>query len=129
MRDILLRKFAIFVFIIFILNTAGSFFGWYTLLPWYDNGMHFLGGAWLGMVSVWLLFPSIRQESFPFLVSMVLIFLGTILWEVLEYVIQDITGAPGALANVPDSISDIVFGLAGGFTSIFFIRKKIRNQK
>lgn len=129
MRDRLLQKLALFVFLVFILNTAGSFFSWYNLLPWYDNFMHFLGGAWLAMVSVWLLFRLTRNEAFPFFIFISLIFVGTILWEFLEYFVQHVTNAPGALANIPDSISDVIFGMIGGVASLFFIRKKLRAQK
>lgn len=128
MRDKLLQQLALIVFAVFILNTAGSFFGWYTLLPWYDKLMHFLGGVWLGFVSVWVLYRLVRQGAFPVVLFLVCILLGTILWEVLEYFVQHITRAPGALANMPDSISDVIFGMLGGFVALLFIRRKLKNH-
>lgn len=117
------------VFIIFILNTAGSFFGWYSLLPWYDNMMHFLGGGWLSLVAAFLLFNSIKKHNNGTLFSIIFfVLIGAVLWEFLEYFVQYITKAPGALANIPDSISDVVFGVLGGFVFGYNIIKGIKKH-
>ena len=33
-----------------------------------------------------------------------------------------------ALANMPDSISDVIFGMLGGFVALLFIRRKLKNH-
>lgn len=129
MRDRLLKQLAFIVFGVFILNTAGSFFSWYTLLPWYDKFMHFLGGMWLALVSVWVLYRLVRNGGFPMVTFLLFIFIGTLLWEFLEYFVQYVTRAPGALANIPDSIFDIIFGMLGGYATLLVIRKKLTQKK
>lgn len=128
MRYILFKRLSIFVFFIFILNTTASLFGWYVMLPWYDNMMHFLGGAWLGMLGTWIFFYKIQRGSVNIATVLLFVFIGTICWELLEYFVQHIAQSPGALATIPDSISDVVFGMIGGYVSskiyIRFIKKQ-----
>jgi hypothetical protein len=128
MRYIVFRRLSIFVFTIFLLNLAGSFFDWYVLLPWYDNLMHFLGGAWLGLLVSWIFFHKIGRGVVKIVTVMLFVLLGTLLWESLEYIVQFVTKSPGSLATPLDSISDIIFGLLGGLISgyrtIQFIKKQ-----
>ncbi len=127
MRYLVLKYLSIFVFIIFLLNLAGSFFDWYVLLAWYDNMMHFLGGAWLSLVACWLLFPRIKKNTTHIVAVLLFVLVGALLWEVLEYVVQYITKSPGSLATPLDSISDVLFGLLGGYVfgsyTIRYIKK------
>lgn len=127
MRYIILKRLSILVFLVFILNTAGSFFGWYSLLPWYDNLMHFLGGAWLSLVATWFFYHKIQRGSINLGIVLLFVLVGALMWEFLEYFIQYMTQAPNALATMPDSISDVIFGLLGGlvlgYQTIGFIRR------
>jgi len=129
MKNKILKRIAFLVFGIFILNTAASFFGWYELLPWYDNMMHFLGGAWLALVAVWGLYSYLKKRDDALVSVLLFVLVGALLWEVLEYVAQSIAGTPGLFATVPDSISDIVFGLVGGLVAGIYTLKKIKNHE
>lgn len=115
MRQILLKRLSFFVFFIFLLNTAASFFSWYTLLPWYDNMMHFLGGAWLALVFCFLFISKIEQKKATLISLLLFVFIGALLWEFLEYGIEHIADVKGLLANPKDSVSDVIFGILGGF--------------
>ncbi len=126
MKTKLLQKLSLFVFSIFLLNSAGSFFSWYTLLPWYDNMMHFLGGVWLALVAVWLLYSRIQEKRAGIISVLLFVLVGALLWEGLEYFVQAITKAPGSLATPVDSVSDIVFGLLGGLLAGLHTIKRIR---
>lgn len=128
MRGTLFRKLSIFVFIVFLLNSAGSFFSWYTLLPWYDNMMHFLGGVWLSLVAVWILYPRVEQKRVGIISVLLFVFVGALLWEGLEYFVQAITKAPDSLATPLDSISDVIFGLLGGLLAGLYTSKKIQKK-
>jgi thiol:disulfide interchange protein len=128
MKTKLLRKLSLFVFAVFLLNSAGSFFSWYTLLPWYDNMMHFLGGVWLALVAIWLFYSHIEQKRAGIISVLLFVFVGVFLWEGLEYFVQAITNAPGSLATPKDSVSDMVFGLLGGFLAGLHTIKRIRNK-
>ncbi len=126
MKTKLLQKLSLFVFSIFLLNSAGSFFSWYTLLPWYDNMMHFLGGVWLALVAVWLLYSRIQEKRAGIISVLLFVLVGALLWEGLEYFVQAVTKAPGSLATPVDSVSDIVFGLLGGLLAGLHTIKRIR---
>jgi len=128
MRNKVLKRLAILVFTIFLLNTAGSFFGWYELLPWYDIVMHFLGGLWLSLVAIWILYKYMEVRKDAIFSTLLFVLIGAILWEVLEYAIQAIANTPGLLATMPDSISDVVFGLLGGLLGGLYTLKKIRQH-
>ena len=125
MKIQLLQRLAGLVFCIFLLNTAGSFFGWYIILPWYDNMMHFLGGAWLGLVALFTWFSSIQNKTKGMTLVLVFTLVGAILWECLEYFLQlSVAGVPGLFATPFDSLSDIIFGLLGAYiASLYYIRK------
>lgn len=114
MRHILLKHLSIFVFVIFIVNLAATFFGWYSIFSWFDNMMHFFGGAWLALVACWLWYTKYTRGILHIGSVLIFVFVGAFLWEILEYVVQYIAQSPGSLATIPDSISDIVFGLLGG---------------
>lgn len=129
MKNHILQRLSFLVFGIFLLNTAASFFSWYTLLPWYDNMMHFLGGFWLALVASWILYSYLQHRKDALLSVILFVLVGALLWEVLEYVVQSIAGTPGLFATVPDSVSDVVFGLFGGFLGGLYILKKIRNRE
>jgi uncharacterized membrane protein YjdF len=128
MRNEVLKRLAILVFIVFLLNTAGSFFGWYELLPWYDMVMHFLGGLWLSLVAVWVLYKYMEVRKDAIFSILLFVLVGAILWEVLEYAVQAIANTPGLLATMPDSISDVILGLIGGLFGGLYTLKKIRQN-
>lgn len=130
----ILKKLAFLVVAVFLLNSAGSLFGWYELLPWYDDFMHFLGGAWLGLVSVWFFFSFVKKTNqqkrnyISLLTLLFFVFLGTLFWEALEYGMQSLWNNPGLLAQKDDSIRDVLWGLLGGSISITNIFYKIRKN-
>lgn len=128
MKKKLFKRLSLFVFFVFLLNTAGSFFSWYTLLPWYDNMMHFLGGAWLGLVFCWMFVHRIEEHKTGIIQLLIFVLVGALLWEVLEYVVQYITQSPGALASPLDSVSDVVFGLLGGWVLGSYTIRSIRKK-
>lgn len=129
MRNHVLKRLALLVFVVFLLNTAASFFGWYELLPWYDNMMHFLGGFWLSLVAIWVLYKHVEFRKDAIFSVILFVLVGALLWEVLEYTVQGIAGTPGLLATIPDSISDVIFGLIGGLFGGLYTLRKIRNHE
>lgn len=126
MRYVIFKRLSIFVFCIFLLNLAGTFFDWYVLLPWYDNVMHFLGGAWLGLLACWFFLYKIQRGTVHIATILIFVLVGALLWEALEYVVQYLIKSPGSLASPLDSVSDVIFGLLGGFISG---RRTIRSIK
>ncbi|MBI2627713.1 hypothetical protein HYW72_02150 [Candidatus Nomurabacteria bacterium] len=87
--------------------------------------MHFFGGFWLGLVSVWFFGESLKlwQESKIFSVAtfkiLLFVFLVGIGWEVFEILVNDIV-AQNSLDYL-DIISDIFFDLFGGLCATLYI--------
>jgi uncharacterized protein with PQ loop repeat len=129
MRRDILKQLSFFVFFIFILNTLATFFGWYTIFSWFDNMMHFLGGAWLALVTTWLWYTKYKRGIWGIGSILIFVFIGAFLWEILEYLIQFLARSPDSLATLPDSVSDIIFGLLGGLLVGYRKIKTIKRQQ
>lgn len=134
MRNQIFKRLALLVFAIFVLNSAGSFFGWYQLMGWYDNFMHFLGGLWLSLVFFWIFFGYIQKQYTKskqiqvYFLTLCFVFVAAVFWEFLEYGVQMVAKLPGLFATFSDSISDVVFGLLGGTLGYFYTRKQINRS-
>lgn len=100
-------------------------FHWYSLLWWFDMPMHFLGGLWLSLISIWI-FP-LKDLSLKSVFKIIsIVFVVGVLWEVFEIVVNE------SIAQNPfdklDTISDIAFDLAGGFTGVLYFSKNSLNE-
>jgi len=101
-------------------------FYWYSSIWYYDMLMHFLGGAWLGFAFIW--FFKIKKISFELILKIILgVLLISILWEVFEVILNDNTTINPF--NTLDTISDIFFDIAGGFSAILYFLRKIMSIK
>ncbi len=107
-----------FLVLIAVLHVVAVDWYLYWTLPWFDILMHFLGGAWIGFVCIWLCFYS-RYFSMPARTDIVYVVsvsvLGAlvvgVLWEVFEYV----TGITFLVSNyVPDTVLDLIMDVVGG---------------
>lgn len=105
---------------------AVRIFDAYTRLPWLDVPTHFLGGIAVTYF-FWFAFANARSVAghLPNLRPAVLAFgctAGTaILWEILEFSSDRLLGTQ-LQHGVGDTVSDIVFGLAGGVAYLFLRR-------
>jgi len=101
-----------------VLHIVGSINHLYWNSFWFDGLMHFLGGASVGILSLWFLFqsgafeislPNSREVFFYVIVSTVLIGIG---WEVFEFAYGIAVPVGG---NYPlDTYHDLVFDFLGG---------------
>ncbi len=121
------------VFSIFMLNSLASYFYWYASIWWFDMPMHFLGGLWIGLLSLSVLgtskfFPKLKKATFfkICLSTILLVLLIGLFWEIFEYSVQGFLGL--VLANPLDSLSDVMFDLAGGLSACVYalMSKSIR---
>ena len=118
---------------IFILHSAALYYFLYWKISWFDNVMHFLGGAWLALVAAWFVFfskkaESIRLPASAFLLAAVsfaaLVGVG---WELFEFCVDFLAGkGVGAGFNqlgLLDTMMDLLFDLLGGlFAGLVFIK-------
>lgn len=128
------KYFAYSIFTVFIANGLGSFFAWYSLLPWYDTAMHVLGGFTLGWFYFALFFNKARRALsdkkvfLTFLSMLAFVFVIAFMWEVFEFGLQGILKIK-TLANPLDSAYDLIAGLAGGAVSFILAIQMIRNYE
>ncbi len=114
------------IIFIFLINFAAMKLHWYSLLWWFDIPMHYLGGLWLGLATVYFLPPkSINIKSILKVILVMLFF--AVGWEVFEYFVDENISRNGF--DIGDTLSDICFDLAGAFTSVIYFFKRISNNQ
>lgn len=129
-RSNFFKKFAIVLFAVFILNALANLFFWYESFFWFDMMMHFLGGVAGGLFLVWafnktyLIWREEKNLLKIVLLNSLLFLIVAVLWEIMEFSLQDIFNIGHALATLPDSISDVLCGLIGNFVALvyFFVK-------
>lgn len=122
MKSSLIKSACIVIAIIFVFNMLAYQFYWYTAITWFDMLMHTLGGLFLGLASASLFSRQlVRRNTWQVAVIVlswvIIIGFG---WEVFEYVVQFLIKGVH-LADIPDSISDMLCDIAGGIISCYFV--------
>jgi len=125
-REKILKKLALAIVALFLLNTGATFFSWYSLAWWFDMPMHFLGGVSVFYISA-LLWERARTRvsNGRYLYECVItaILLG-VLWEALELFLYMHYGTPQFI--LLDSISDVFFDLAGALYAAYMLTSLLR---
>ncbi len=113
------------IFFILIVNFLAMKFHWYYSLWYFDMIMHFLGGAWLGLSILWLLF---RKEVIPthvysslFLKVAAGVLIFGIGWEIYEFLVDYFIVFNFSRFNLSDTISDILCDFSGGMVALYFV--------
>ncbi len=127
-RDYLLRVLAVLVCVIAVMHLLAISFHLYWTFWWYDIILHFLGGVFIGLLSLWLRFfsgyfgtPRIpaRTRVFYFVgVSVLTIGIG---WEVFERVLGHTWSVEGYWL---DTILDVILDFLGGIVAFKFFNRK-----
>ncbi len=123
-RKKLLIRVASLIFSIFIVNYLAGKFYWYSAIWYFDMIMHFSGGFWVALASIWLFSntKSFFNKSFV-LKTFSLVFLVGVGWEIFEIIFCNYIA--GNTFDVLDTTSDIFFDLAGGIFAILYFLKRI----
>ncbi len=126
-KEKLLKRMLFMVFFVFGLNSLAMKFYWYSMIWWFDMPMHFLGGFFVGLAWMFVFLPKDFTYQGGWGKSIFKIILGVlligVLWEIFEILVdKTISQNP---FNTLDTISDICFDVAGGFTAIFYFLKRI----
>ncbi len=110
------------IFFISIVNALAGKFYWYYSIWYFDMPMHFLSGLWVALILIYL-FP-LPDTSFKSIFKVILgVLLIGVSWELFELLFNNyIAQNP---FNALDTVSDIFFGLAGGFTGVLYFLKRI----
>lgn len=121
----LFRQLAQLIIFIFTLNLLATKFHWYSLIWWFDIFMHFMGGAWLGLVFVWFSskkgYPLIFNSALIFKVAVWVLFVG-VAWEVFEFYFINYVAGIGF--DRLDTVSDLLLDLSGGLCAILYLHEK-----
>lgn len=124
----LFSRLAYLIFFLFAANLLATFFYWYSTFWWFDMPMHFLGGFWVALMSLWLaLFTPLGRYLPKGRASLVLYaFLSTVLigalWELFEVSVDAITLVRSV--RLVDSLSDMAFDIAGGLAGALYVIRK-----
>ena len=128
------RSFSLWVFFVFVLNALAGYFYWYFTIKQFDMFMHFLGGMTAAIFSFWFLYKKyvVWMEEGKiwrvFRVTLLMVLVIALLWEVMEFVVQDFFDVT-ILADVPDSISDVLMGLLGAVAGHFYLLRKYKKER
>ena len=134
-RKRLVKHLVFLMFFIFIVNLSAQQFHWYFSVWYFDMFMHFLGGFWVGLASLYFFFSasesfglSLESKALTGIILKILLcvlFIG-IGWEIFETSIDKVIVQNSF--NVLDTFSDILFDLTGGATTVFYFLKRIMLQ-
>lgn len=117
----LLKYSAVLIFFIFLMNYLALRFHWYFSIWYFDMLMHFLGGIWLGFISIYLFNfdPNSKKSFFNIIAAVFIVGMG---WEIFEIVVNAYTTEN--TFNILDTLSDLLFDTAGGVFALFYFLKK-----
>lgn len=118
-RKLLFAQFTLLA-ITALLYFLGFFLYLHWVFWWYDILLHLLGGAWVVLVSMWLLKVSNKVQPWASIIAVV-IMIGA-LWEVFEMLI----GAPRESNYLFDTSLDLLMDVIGAVGAIIFVRRKER---
>lgn len=114
--------------VIAVLHLVANTFYWYLVISWFDMFMHTLGGIFLAVFSATVFSGFIKKTSAlkTFLLLLSIVFAIGFAWEIFEYVVQFLIRGSIQIANVPDSISDMLCDIVGGVIGFFFVLSQKR---
>jgi hypothetical protein len=115
------------IWAITLLHVAAEQYYWYWQFRWFDIPMHFLGGVWLGLAGILLVYHTRWFETFRKLLSPLAVALLAglcvgILWEGYEFVLWQLAGNGLPVGYVQDTIKDIVMDVIGAFAGYLMYR-------
>lgn len=116
------KHLAYLIVLIFILNVLAGRLYWYYDIWWFDMPMHFLGGFWISLASLYF-FP-LKDRSFNSILKiLVFVLIVGVGWEIFEVIFNNILARMNF--NTLDTLSDVCFDMAGGAVAIFYYLKLI----
>ena len=116
---------------LFVVNALAVVFYWYVSIGWFDMLMHTIGGLFVAFLGSAFLFKHIRKLGSRelFVTIGLFVFIIGLAWEYYEYIVQFYIKSV-QLADVADSISDLICDMVGGTIGAIFVIliKKRYNQ-
>jgi hypothetical protein len=124
------RRSATLLVAIYVINTIAHRFNWYYTFWWFDIPLHFLGGYFIGLLTISLLehpklnryFKSWSKLQYAICIFSLVLLVG-FLWEVFEWGTWYFFSVTN-IATIIDSFSDMAFDLAGAVAFLFLEYRK-----
>ncbi len=110
-----------------LFHLAAEQYYWYWQYRWLDIPMHFLGGVWLGLAGIWVIyhiewFKNIRDRTTPLLAALLAGLVIGILWEGYEFVVWQLAGNGLPIGYWEDTAKDIVIDIIGAYCGYLLYR-------
>ena len=131
------KNISILLGVILLTHITGMLRSWYFAVPWLDIPMHFMGGFWVALLTIWLMKVAPGIFGKPSVLGDLIIILGFtaligILWEFMEFSIDILIIAKNGLPEIwrtqlglTDTMGDLFFDLLGGLVAFFIgLREK-----
>lgn len=102
-----------------VLNSLGWVFEFYADVPGFDEVAHFLTGTCLTGMLGYLCFRQlfVAKDVAPWQLALAIVSLGAAmgaLWEIVEWFAYLMTGRPGIIKSLNDTVSDLLWDFLGG---------------
>lgn len=133
-----MKKAIIALVIIFLVNIASMYYGWYLRFFWSDMILHFLGGFFVAMFMAYYLKDNLRESKLKNILILVgvTIFVGVV-WEFAEYIANQTLTEPiysnfkihfYFIGDLDDTINDLAMDVLGALVfSTLWLKTKINN--
>ena len=125
-RKKLFNRLGILVIGIFTINTLANVFFWYQSIWWLDLVMHFLGGLFVALLIVWVLYAIFKKLTPPFVFWYIVfgVLIIALSWELFEFSIWTLFNLK-EIINIQDSVTDVITGSLGSIVgAIYFLRRR-----
>lgn len=93
---------------------------WYWKIWWFDLVMHFMGGLWIGLMSLWLFYFSgffVYRKfdwNIAMIISLVSVFTVGVGWEVFEFLIE----VDFSNNYISDTTGDLIMDVIGSLVAV-----------
>jgi hypothetical protein len=133
----LLITIIVLVVAIAVINAVAVQYSWYFYHWWLDMPMHFLGGLWVALATLWIVYHSgrisvsdeYRDADRALMIALIATGVVGILWEIFEFSVDTVL-VVAPTYDVADTLSDLAFDMAGALiASTFFIGKEMYLEK
>ena len=114
--------------VIALMHQIGMAYHWYLYFWWFDVVLHFLGGIWIGGMTLWFYFltgtkKNVTTNVHVFVIAGITVLIIGVAWEIFQIVI--FTGVIDEDGYMFDTISDLILDTLGGLTAAgYFVWKK-----
>jgi len=117
----------LFIFFIFALDAGNLYWGWQRHVSWFDSPMHFLGGAWVTLASIW--FFTTHRGNHPFnqrfFYALTALFVISVFWEAYEAFFNFLRSGLWTF-NATDTAKDLFCNYLGAILAIYFTKQYVK---